>query len=233
MVHQSTISRALHNTGLYGRVARKKPLLKKYHLKARLEFARKHESDPAAMWEKVLWSDKTKIELFGQNSKRYVWRKPNTAHVSRHTIPALKYGGGSIMLWGCFSSAGTGHLVKIEGRMDLLQSAKKLKLGRKFTFQQDNDPKHKAKATLEWLKNKKVNVLQWPSQSPDLNPIENLWHYLKIAVHERCPTNLNNLEQICQEKWAKITPTLCAKLVHTYPKRLKAVTAAKGGSTKY
>ncbi|MBN3286955.1 TCB1 transposase, partial [Polyodon spathula] len=244
MVHQSTISRALHNTGLYGRVARKKPLLKKYHLKARLEFARKHESDPAAMWEKVLWSDETKIELFGQNSKRYVWRKPNTAHASRHTIPTVKYGGGSIMLWGCFSSAGTGHLVTIEGRMDgakyrkilqenLLQSTKKLKLGRNFTFQQDNDPKRKAKATLEWLKNKKLNVLQWPSQSPDLNPIENLWHYLKIAVHKCRPTNRNNLEQICQEEWAKITPTLCAKLVHTYPKRLKAVIAAKGGSTKY
>ena len=113
---------------------------------------------------------------------------------------------------------------------NLLQSAKKLKLGRKFTFQQDNDPK--AKTTLECLNNKKVNVLQWPSQSPDLNPIENLWHYLKIAVHKRRPTNLNNLEQICQE-WAKITPTLSAKLVHTYPKRLKAVITAKGGSTKY
>ncbi|MBN3278955.1 TCB1 transposase, partial [Polyodon spathula] len=216
MVHQSTISRALHNTGLYGRVARKKPLLKKYHLKARLEFARKHESDPAAMWEKVLWSDETKIELFGQNSERYVWRKPNTAHATRHTIPTVKYGGDSIMLWGCFSSAGTGHLVTTEGKMD----------GAKFrkTLQENG---------MEWLKNKKVTVLQWPSQSPDLNPIENLWHYLKIAVHKRHPTNLNNLEQICQEEWAKITPTLCGKLVHTYPKRLKAVIAAKGGSTKY
>ncbi|MGH0128558.1 UNVERIFIED_CONTAM: hypothetical protein FKN15_040258 [Acipenser sinensis] len=96
------------------------------------------------------------------------------------------------MMWGCFSSAGTGHLVKIEARMDgakyreilqenLLQSAKKLKLGRKFTFQQDNDPKHKAKATMEWLKNKKVNVLQWPSQSPDLNPIR-----LRLSFSSRC-----------------------------------------------
>ena len=46
---------------------------------------------------------------------------------------------------------------------------KKLKLGRKFTFQHDHDPKHTAKATLEWLRNKKINVLEWPNQSPDLN----------------------------------------------------------------
>ncbi|MGH0135383.1 UNVERIFIED_CONTAM: hypothetical protein FKN15_031250 [Acipenser sinensis] len=70
---------------------------------------------------------------------------------------------------------------------NLLQSAKDLRLGWRFTFQQD---KHTAKATLEWLKNKKVNVLEWPSQSPDLNPIENLWQDLKIAVHQRSPSNL-------------------------------------------
>ena len=89
------------------------------------------------------------------------------------------------MLWGCFSSAGIGKLVKIEGTMDgtkyrrildenLLESAMNLKLGRRFPFQQDNDPKHKAKASLEWLNKKKINVLECPSQSPDLNPIEHL-----------------------------------------------------------
>ena len=77
------------------------------------------------------------------------------------------------MLWGCFLSAGTGALVRIEGKMDgakhrkireenLLPSARKLKLGRKFTFQHDNDLKHTAKDTLEWLRNKKINVLEWP-----------------------------------------------------------------------
>ena len=69
-VHTSTISRSLHKAGLYGRVARKKPLLKKPHLKARMEFAKKHVDDTADMWKKVLWSDETKIELFGLNSKR-------------------------------------------------------------------------------------------------------------------------------------------------------------------
>ena len=70
------------------------------------------------MWQKVLWSDETKMELFGLNAKRYVWHKPNTAHHSKNTIPAVKHDGGCIMLWGWFSSAGTGALVKITGKMD-------------------------------------------------------------------------------------------------------------------
>ena len=131
---------------------------------------------------KVLWSDKTKMELFGLNAKRYVRHKPNTAHHPKNTILTVKHGGGNIMLWGCFSSAGTVALLGIEGKMDgekyrkireenLLPCARKLKLGRKFTFQHDNNPKHTTKATLEWLRNKKINVLEWLNQSLDLNTI--------------------------------------------------------------
>ena len=65
---------------------------------------------------------------------------------------------------------------------NLLQSAKDLRPWQRFTLQQANDPKHTAKATLEWLQNKNVKVLEWPSQRPDLNPIDNMWKHLKIAV---------------------------------------------------
>ena len=240
-VHRTTISRTLHRTG---RVARKKPLLSVRNKKARFEFAKRHVGDSLNVWRKVLWSDETKIERFGHQGKRYVWRKLNTSHHPKNTIPTVKHGGGSIMLWGCFSAAGTGKLVRVEGRMDgakyrdileqnLFQSACDLRLGRRFTFQQDNDPKHTAKATLEWFKGKHLNVLEWPSQSPDLNPIENLWSDLKIAVHKRKPSNMKELEQFCLEEWAKIPVARCDKLIETYPKRLAAVIAAKGGSTKY
>uniref|UniRef100_A0AAQ4RHL8 Transposase Tc1-like domain-containing protein n=1 Tax=Gasterosteus aculeatus aculeatus TaxID=481459 RepID=A0AAQ4RHL8_GASAC len=180
---RTTISAALHKSGLFGRVARRKTLLSKKHMTARLEFTKKHLKDTQTMRNKILWSEETKIELFGLNAKRHVWRKAGTGHHLANTIPTVKDGGGSIMLWGCFSAGATGRLVRIEGEMNaamyrdifdenMLQSALDLRLGRRFIFQQDNDPKHTAKITKEWLRHNSVNVLAWPSQSPDLNPIE-------------------------------------------------------------
>ena len=99
---RTTISAALHQSGLYGRVARQKPLLSKKAHDSHLEFSQKASKDSQTMRNKILWSDETKIKLFGVNAKRHVWRKPGT-------IPTMKHGGGSIMRWGCFSAAGTGR----------------------------------------------------------------------------------------------------------------------------
>jgi hypothetical protein len=84
--------------------------------------------------------------------------------------------------WWQHHAVWTGKI--IEG--NLFQSFRDLRLGWRFNFQQDNDPKHTAKSTFEWFKGTHLNVLEWPipqPKSPDLNPIENLWYDLKIAVH--------------------------------------------------
>uniref|UniRef100_A0AAQ6A6F0 Tc1-like transposase DDE domain-containing protein n=1 Tax=Amphiprion ocellaris TaxID=80972 RepID=A0AAQ6A6F0_AMPOC len=84
-----------------------------------------------------------------------------------------------------------------------------------------------------WLRNNSVTILDWPSQSPDLNPIEHLWRDLKMAVHQRSPSNLTELERICKEEWQRIPKSRCEKLVASFPRRLMAVLAQKGASTQY
>ncbi len=74
---------------------------------------------------------------------------------------------------------------------------------------------------------------EWPSQSPDLNPIEMLWHDLKKAVHARKSSNVAELQQFCQDERAKIPPQHCNRLIASYRKHLIAVVAAKGGPTSY
>ena len=113
---------------------------------------------------------------------------------------------------------------------NLLQSAQDIRLGRRFTIQQDNDPKHTAKATQEWLQDKFLNVLEWSSQSPDLNTIKHIWRDMKMAVQPCSPSILIELERICREEWEKLPKYRCARLVASSPKRLKAV---KGASTNY
>uniref|UniRef100_A0AAZ3S8D9 Transposase Tc1-like domain-containing protein n=1 Tax=Oncorhynchus tshawytscha TaxID=74940 RepID=A0AAZ3S8D9_ONCTS len=173
----STVKRVLYRHNLKGRSARKKPLLQNRHKKATIRFTTAHGDKDRTFWRNVLWSDETKIELFGHNYHRYVWRKKGAACKPKRTIPTVKHRSVRIMLWGCFAAGGTGALHKIDGIMrqenyvDILKqhlktSVRKLKLGCKWVFQMDNDPKHTFNIVAKWLKDNKVKVLEWPSQKP-------------------------------------------------------------------
>ncbi len=106
-------------------------------------------------------------------------------------------------------------------------------IGRCFTVQMDNDSKHTAKATKEFLKGKKWTVMQWPSQSPDLNPIEHAFHLLKTKLKGKCPKNKQELKTVAVEAWQSITRDETQRLVMSMRSRLQTVIDCKGFATKY
>jgi hypothetical protein len=99
---------------------------------------------------------------------------------------------------------------------------------RSFIFQQDNDPKHTSRSTKDYFETKRFNLLEWLSQSPVLNPIENLWYIFKVKVQQRLPENLNELKIVLKEEWNNIPVETCRKLALSFKKRTFAVLRAKG-----
>uniref|UniRef100_A0A8C5QBF4 Transposase n=1 Tax=Leptobrachium leishanense TaxID=445787 RepID=A0A8C5QBF4_9ANUR len=247
-VPKSTIKRRLQSE-YRGFTTRCKPLVSLKNRKARLEFAKQHETKPSQFWNKILWTDETKINLYQSDGKRRVWRKKGTAHDPKHTTSSVKHGGGSVIAWACMAANGTGSLVFIDdvtadkrSRMNsevfrailsahIQPNAAEL-IGRRFTVQMDNDPKHTAKATKGFLKGQKWNVMQWPSQSPDLNPIEHAFHLLKTKLKGKCPKNKQELKTVALEAWQSITRDETQCLVMSMRSRLQAVIDCKGFATK-
>ena len=115
----------------------------------------------------------------------------------------------------------------------MLPSAENLYGNEDSIFQHDLAPAHSAKTTGKWFTDHGITVLNWPANSPDLNPIENLWDIVKRKLRVTRPNTVDELKAAIEASWASITPQQCHSLIASMPRRIEAVISAKGFPTKY
>jgi len=182
-ISDRTVRRRLVSAGLKARIPRKRPYLNEKQRKKRLTWAKAHINWTTDEWKKVLWSDETKISIFGSDGVRYVRRRPGEDNIPECTTATMKH-PVSVMIWGCMAMTGVGRSQVVDGTINavkyissilqpkMLPSARDLfGPGSDYIFQQDSAPCHVARKCMKWFADNNVEVLDWPGNSPDLNPL--------------------------------------------------------------
>lgn len=244
-VSESTVRRALHANGMNSRIAKKKPYLSAVHLEKRLAFAKKYKNWQLEQWRKVVWTDEASVEL-GKNSRTVrVWRRADEANELDCLAPTFKSGRTSVMVWAAITHDKKSALVILDsGRRTAQDFVDQVYKGPLHEFLQqcdqpilmeDGAPIHRSNAPKVWRESHGVIKLEWPPQSPDLNPIENLWKQLKDAVQKRSATikTAADLKNALVEAWNDIEKDSWNVLIDSMPERIDAVLKAKGGSTRW
>ena len=190
--------------------------------------------------KKIIWTDEKVFRLYPQNRKftlKILKNQEESDVIQKHAITKKQQGGASVMFWGAIGSEGKVCLFEINEKFDSLKFAKFLdeialpaiynKIGPNFTLQQDNCPIHKGK-TLDLLKLRNVQSLDWPAQSPDLNPIENVWGWMANKIGPKMFKNKKELAEYVFQVWQDLPDEIFANFIDNIAKKMEWVLDNQG-----
>lgn len=229
-ISQDTIRRRLHEAGAKYGPPISKPLLTEKHRSDRLKWAEDHQDND---WDRVIFSDESTIYL--NQVKGRVWNLPEKKKVARTVKHPTKCN-----LWGCFSSKGFGRVICFKEDLDAELLCKIYKRGllptaigqfgsepSSWKLLEDNDPKHTSKLATKWREENGIEKIDWPSASPDLNPIENVWEILKMRLKKKLGT-YGSLVSAIKREWKELSKELAMRLVQGMKNRVSDVIESQG-----
>lgn len=244
-VSPDTVRRRLREQNLTSRVPATGPLLDAVHRRQRLEFARDHSDWDINDWQNVLFTDESRFTRYSPDGRQRVWRRPGERYSQCCFSPRVQFGGGGVMVWGGISLEARTDLVILQGGINADRYIRQCLeehvvpympfIGENFLLMHDNARPHIAQITRQYLNDVDVQVLDWPSRSPDLNPIEHMWDTLGRRVRQNYGEfqTLDALAQALTNEWQQIPEDAVAALIESMPERMRAVIQARGGNTRF
>lgn len=252
-LHRSTISRILQKQGIHSCKPRVKPFLDSKQAKNRLNWARqmhKMEVGKLSNLRTIIFTDESTFEVGEDSSAPRVLRKEGEAYLPQHLKPSFKSGRTSVSVWGAISYDCKGPLVFLPkgerltaaGYITGILNQQGLQFYEEVTekhgfavWQQDGAPCHTAKSVMQWMRDTGVEVLPWPAQSPDLNPIENVWAIMKARISKRKHriTTVEALEAALKAEWDQLSLEDIQPIVGSMEERIKSAITQQGKSLKY
>ena len=241
-----TVDRVLQQAGLFGRIAQHKTDYKPAQVAARLSFARGYKDKSVDWWSKVLFSDEKCFYGAGFCGQTFVRREVGMALAPQYCVPKTAH-PLKVNVWACFCAGGQGYIYIFNENLDaalmkrildenLVPSAQlhySTDPPEQWFLLHDNDKKFHSRLVQDLLHRKGVSCLDFPSYSPDLNPIENLWATLAREVEKKQCDSIEEMQDAIEEAWKQVNLEHLRKLVASMPERCAAVIAAEGWHTKY
>jgi transposase len=247
-ISRRTVRGILKRNGKARRRPRRKPYLSKRHIGLRRKF---YYDEKTRNWWLVCWSDECTMEVGYDGRQFWITRAPGEEYLPKNLKPTFKSGRTTISVWGCFMGNERGPLIVLPKGQNMNQQLytdlvlkphfipfyKKMvrKYGSQVVIQEDGAKYHFAPIPTKYKDLKKVKQLNWPPQSPDLAPIENLWKILKDKVSGR-RHRIRSAEEMgiaaCLE-WEKIPVEMLGKLSNSMTNRLRELKQNKFRSIRY
>ena len=245
-ISTQTIRNRLHEGNLYARRPEIRPRLTAQHRRLRLDFSRNHVNWRLHNWQSVLFTDESRFTVSSNDRRNRVWRGPGERFHAENIVETARFGDGSVMVWGGICLQGRTDLVVLQQgtmtaqryRNEVLQPIVRPfagAIGDNFILMQDNARPHTARATMAYLESESIEVMDWPSCSPDLNPIEHIWDYLGRRVRSSLnpPMNIQQLIAALQQEWTQIPQDVIVRCIRSMQNRCRECIQARGGHTHY